>query len=747
MRSVWFKKVGLCVYGCFALVSVAQAQGDAKFAGQTVSPDQAFQSAQTFQLAGDYEKAAAAYREAIAGALQQLGNLRVSEKEYAAGIELLTRAVEIEPTRVAAWVDLAIARFETSDLNNAKIEIETALQQDPHDIRALSLAGKIYFMRGEFQTAADRLESAVQLQPDFDNGYLLALADLGQKQTAPASVIFDEMLASSKPSASLHVLIGIAYRENGYFDQAALHFAKAIQIDPGKHNVHAALGITRYQQGAEHDAEAREQFLAELAATPGDYTSLYYLGLIAIRQQKTNDAESWLQKAVAAQPESREADLSLGEARLNSGHLNEAGAALRRSLQLSPAEQRNPEAARAHVLLGQALEKLGRHDESQAELAEVRKLEAETVSSDPSTSDAKDRPPDLARSIELQGVLRTTDTKQEPLGPKESAYAESLQDLVGEAFHNLGVIDARASRFADAADEFAQAAKWNPAIERLDRNWGMAAFRAERYDQAIGPLARALQKSEKDAAIRQMLGLSYYMTDQFAKSADAFRPIVGELPDNPGLLYAAGAALVRNGDSSAGRPLLLRMQALGANSAEAHVMIAQAYSDQLHFVEALEELQRALELNAKLADVHFAIGMVYFKQGKLEDAVQEFGAELALNPQSVSPKYQIAYIRMQQHQAQEAIPLLNDVLTQKPEYGDGHYQMGKALLETGDVSAAIQHLEKSVQLQPKQAYGYYQLSLAYRRAGRTSEADKALHTFQLLKDKTPRKPGTGDDAN
>jgi tetratricopeptide (TPR) repeat protein len=398
-------------------------------------------------------------------------------------------------------------------------------------------------------------------------------------------------------------------------------------------------------------------------------------------------------------------------------------------------------------LLAQALEKLGRHDGSQAELAEVRKLEAETASSDHSTAEAKERRPDLARSIELQGVFRTTDNKEEPLGPKESAYAKSLQDLVGEAFHNLGVIDARASRFADAADEFAQAAKWNSAIERLDRNWGMAAFRAERYDRAIGPLARALQKNQKDAAIRQMLGLSYYMTDQFAKSADAFRPIMRELPDNPGLLYAAGAAFVRSGDSSAGRPLLLRMQALGANSAEAHVMIAQAYSDQSHFVEALEELQRALELNPKLADVHFAIGIVYFKQGKLEDAVQEFGAELALNPQSVSSKYQIAYIRMQQHQAQEAIPLLNDVLTQKPEYGDGHYQMGKALLETGDVRAAIQHLEKSVQLQPKQAYGYYQLSLAYRRAGRTSEADKALHTFQLLKDQVPRKRGTAGDAN
>jgi len=126
------------------------------------SPEQAFQSAQTFQVAGDYAKAALAYREAIAKSLQHLGNLRLSHKEYAEAIDLLSRAVKIDPAHVAARVDLAIADFETSDLEAAKTEIEAALQRDPRDARALTLAGKIYFLRGEFQPAAERLEFATQ---------------------------------------------------------------------------------------------------------------------------------------------------------------------------------------------------------------------------------------------------------------------------------------------------------------------------------------------------------------------------------------------------------------------------------------------------------------------------------------------------------------------------------------------------------------------------------------------------------
>jgi len=88
-RARIFAKVGLWVWCSVLPTAEVEAQESVKRASEANSPEQAFQSAQTFQVAGDYERAAAAYREAVSGALQQLGNLRVSKKEYTEGIDLL----------------------------------------------------------------------------------------------------------------------------------------------------------------------------------------------------------------------------------------------------------------------------------------------------------------------------------------------------------------------------------------------------------------------------------------------------------------------------------------------------------------------------------------------------------------------------------------------------------------------------------------------------------------------------------
>jgi len=150
-------KLGLWVCCIVFPTAEVKAQENAKPGSEANSPELAFQAAQTFQVAGDYEKAATAYREAVSGALRQLGNLRVSNKEYAEGIDLLARAVKIAPARVTARVDLAIAHFMARDFDKAKTEIEAALEQDPKDLRALNLAGKIDFMKGDFAAAANRL--------------------------------------------------------------------------------------------------------------------------------------------------------------------------------------------------------------------------------------------------------------------------------------------------------------------------------------------------------------------------------------------------------------------------------------------------------------------------------------------------------------------------------------------------------------------------------------------------------------
>ena len=741
--------LGLLLYSYLLLAFGTPAQERPKASAETDSLDsleRAFQSAQTFQVAGDYEKAAGAYREAIARMLQHLGNLRVSHQGYAEGVDLLSRSVQIDPARVGPRVDLAIASFESRDLGKAKLEIEKALQQDPRDLRALNVAGKIYFMLGEFQAATERLESSLRQEPDFDTAYLLALANLELKKPAAASIIFDEMLASGKPDASTHALIGLAYRETDYFDQAASHFSKAMELEPKKPRLRSALGLTYFLQGAANYAKAREQFLAELSMTPDDYTSLYYLGMIATNEKKPDEAEKWFTRATI-RPDEPDAFFRLGQAYFDESKWDQAVTAMQKSLSISlhPGDLTDPPLA--HELLGKALEKLGRLKEAESEAAQAAhlrsqpnqaKLEAQKGigSSSVPGSPQKTGP---SSPQELRSLLLQRPRAEGAPNAQETEYMKRMALLLGEAYHNLGVIDARASRYGEAAGEFAEAAHWNPNIERLDHNWGVAAFRAQRYDQAIGPLERDTRKTPIDTSVRQMLGLSYYMTDQFAKSAETFRPILEQLPDNPGLLYAAGVALLRSGDSATGGKILSRMVERGSGTPEVHLMIGQAYYEQSNFPDALAEFHQALEMNPRVPEAHYSTGMIYIRQGKLDEAAQEFNAELSLDSKSIPAKYRLAYVRLQQRQTEEAIRLLNDVLGQKPTHGDAHYQLGKALLDKGDANGAIQHLEAATRLQPTQSYGYYQLSLAYRRGGRIEEAEKALHTYQELKDKSPRR--------
>src|SRR6267143_6027773 len=439
-----FVKLGLWVCCYLLSASGIVAQENAKAAGEANSPEKAFQSALTFQIAGDYERAATAYREAISEALQQLGNLRVSHKEYAEGINLLGRAVQAAPDR-AARVDLAIAHFEARDFDKAKTEIETALQRDPKDARALNLAGKIYFMKGDFAGAANRLESALRLDPDFDTGYLLALADLELKNPVPASVIFDEMQASSQPSASMHVLIGLAYRETGDLDQAALHFAKATELEPKKSRVRSSLGLTYFLQGPQSYAKAREQFMAEMSITPDDYTSRYYLGMIAAKEGKADEGEKWFEQVASAFPEDSDAYFRLGQASFNAGHLEKAVAALQKSLALAPHAGDDPNAAEAHELMGKAQEKLGRHAEGESELARAKQLRSQQAqpgsrqNPDAFSGSGSGEAASISRSgqQELRSILLGTPQESELPGIQEAEFVKRVSALLGEAYHNL----------------------------------------------------------------------------------------------------------------------------------------------------------------------------------------------------------------------------------------------------------------------------------------------------------------------
>lgn len=710
---------------------------------QNAAPVEAhFDAAQTFQIAGDLDRAAAEYRKGISVALNRLGNLKVSNGDYKAGLDLLRKAVVTDPTSTDAQIDLGIAYFRNGDYANAKASVSGILKTDPSNFRARNLLGKSDFMLGNFQAAADELQAAMSISPDFDVAYSLALSYLELKKLPQATPLFDEMKASVGQTPELHALLGRAYKETGFLDLALTEFKEALKLDPAYPRAHAYLGMTYVGLGGKENYEhARREFSQELTKVPKDYSSHYYLGLIELEEGHWGEAEAALQEARGLNPSDPAPLLLLGRVYTHGQKWPAAIAVLRQAIPLlASAGAPAPQVALAHEMLSKAYVSNGQSKEGADELAAANAGKAAETSGSGQDSTGPSAPGQTAAGAhELRDMLM--ESRQKPRSPDapEQRYVSDVSKLLGNAYNNLGVMDARKGSYADAAEEFKQAAQWDNSIAQLDRNFALAAFRAQLYGDAVGPLERLLPKSPADENLRQMLGLSYYMLNRFKDSAATFRPILNSLPNNPGLLLSAGIAFVKAGDSSTGEQLLSRALESGNNTPEVHLMLGQAYAGQSDNTQALAEFQRALELNPKLPEVHYYSGMIFFKRGEMEEAAKEFQKELELNAQYVPAMYQLAYIRLQQHQAPEATQLLAEVIKQEPGNSDAHYQLGKALLEQGDTSAATRELETSVQLHPTD-YAYFQLSHAYTRTGRDNDAKRALENFEKLKPKPATAP-------
>jgi tetratricopeptide (TPR) repeat protein len=679
---------------------------------KTGAEQQHFDSAQTYQLAGDLDSAAKEYRKAIAIGLDHLGNLRAARQDYPGAEQLLQQAMSTDPDNPDPAVDLAITELYSGDMPKAETDAKAVLQKSPDHFRARALLGKIDFLKGDYEAAADELHAALGLATDFDIAYNLALADLELKKTSLAVVLFDEMKNSLPESAQLHVLIGRAFSATGYSQLATKEFKRATTLDPRYPYVHFYLGLASLLSSRTPDVPRGESQL-ELA-----------------------EAETSLQEAIKLQPQDSRAFYYLGQCYASEQQWIKAADAYRSVIKLTPAAQQMDAAmAGAYEGLAEALGQLGKNEEATAELAKAQRIRA-TLPKDGTTaagSDAVKTNGDFTQQ-ELRSIMMRSGNSEASDSKAEAGYTKSVSALLGQAYHNLGVIDARASRYAQAAEEFSQAAKWDASIPSLDRNWGGAAFRAEKYDEATGPLERQLRRTPNDLSVRQMLGLCYYMGDKFAESAETLRPVLDELPDNAGLLYAAGVSLVRSGDAKDGGRVFSRMLEKNQNVPAVHLMLGQAHAQQQNYPEALAEFARALQLDPHTAEVHYHSGMVALKQGKLDTSADEFQQELSVNPGYIPAEYQLGYVRLQMHQADAAVPLLQDVVSRQPDHFDAHYELGKAMLEQGKVKDAIQDLETSIRLHPTD-YAYYQLSVAYRREGRANDADQAIAMYQKLRPK------------
>lgn len=699
-----------------------------------------YEKAETLRRNGNLSAAEAEYTAILGEAYYKLGRVRLTQSNYSGSVDALEAAAGYGAQFDEVSIELAIAYFQTEQYDKALKPLKTVVSHTPNNAGAHHMLGKTYFMLGDFEKASAALLQALKLAPnDYDVSYTLGLAYLKKGQIGAAAQIYDRMIEKLGNRPQLRVLIGRAYRETGFLSEAIEEFEKALALDSRFPRLHYYLGLTYLLKGgAEKLGEAQKQFKIELAHHPDEFFGHYYLGIAATVERNWPAAIGYLQKASQLQPENPDPYFFIGQAFQGLDKHEQAIEAFRKSIALNPNFKHNDyQVTNAHYRLGQALMKVGLTAEGGKELKIAADLKSAALKRDEAKIQAFTayEGSNLSELVAPQGLTPETpagDATTLALLQKETDF---YTKVIAAAHNNIGSLRADRQDFRAAAEQFKLASTWDPQLDGLNFNWGLACYKAELYPEALLPLENDLRAHPGNLATKQLLGLSYFMTDNYPRASALLTEVVAAKPNEAALYYPLALSLINQGKTDEANQFIQQMVALGGNSPQLQILLGRASYDQGDSAKALEELQKALSLDDKVLLAHFYSGVVYLKLGKFEEAKKEFEAELTLNPNDVQAKYDLAYVLLAGQETERGIKLMREVTLQKPQLADARYELGKALLKMGDVKGAVEGLEVAAKLDPGKAHIHYQLGRAYLAAGRKSDGDGQIEISKQLKEK------------
>jgi len=247
--------------------------------------------------------ATATNEDRAADALKDAETL-LQKQQYSQAEEKLQALIATQAENPQAWFDLGFAQSHLGKSADAIAAYKKAVALDPKWFEAQQNLGLALAKSGDLSAAAAALKIAVTLKPTIG----------GQQALVAVWLALAQVTEESQPQDSL-----AAYQ-------------KAAEFDPT--NSEAQLGVARMAERSGNAAAAEQQYLK--LAEAGNNGSIEQLIGLYLKQRRYADAETWLHKYVAANPQNAAAQLQLGKLLAAEGKTQEAIATLEPLYKASP---------------------------------------------------------------------------------------------------------------------------------------------------------------------------------------------------------------------------------------------------------------------------------------------------------------------------------------------------------------------------------------------------------------------------
>jgi len=210
---------------------------------------------------------------------------------------------------------LARLHERRGDITKAESTIRNGVKLYPADAGIHQAYGRFLSRQGRFSEAREQLLKAVALDPRREEAHYQLSAiyrTLGETQKADAEV------------ARSHHILGEGYEEAGFFDRAMEEYQLAAVADPARMEYVASQGIIHLKRGLYTDAE--RLFRAALEKEEKNPLALYGMGVLSGERKQHEQAVTWLQSALAVQPDNGQFHQALAVSYYFLGRLDSARA-------------------------------------------------------------------------------------------------------------------------------------------------------------------------------------------------------------------------------------------------------------------------------------------------------------------------------------------------------------------------------------------------------------------------------------
>ncbi len=302
-----------------------------------------------------------------------------------------------------------------------------------------------------------------------------------------------------------------------------------------------------------------------------------------------------------------------------------------------------------------------------------------------------------------------------------------------EAYLNLGLVREEQGRHEDAISSFQKALGLKPRVHGASLFLGVAYFHLNQMDKAVVAIEKETAAYPKDAPAWMWLGVVRLAQDLPEQAAMALDKAAKLAPDDVDILYHRGRAHLLVSNSSYGK-----MFKVDPRSWRVHQVIAQANAEADRHVDAVAEYQAAIKLAPTQPGLHEELGSEYRNLGKIQEAEDAYLRELEIDPNNVLAKYKLGVVTVEKGDGAKGKELIEAALRAKPGLLHSDYNLGRAEMLLGNDAAAAQRLERATSASGSDPeviqQAWYQLGIVYRHLHRMEDAQKAMATFQKLKD-------------